>query len=289
MSKVSDYTAVSDLTEDDILYLVRYVDGKATSKKISAATLKSQLMKMGGIPENVDVLKREIMAPYSYSGISLNIDQLREWIKSEAWDQFAIGDYVDITLTTGEQVREEITDKNPYIEHGDTPLEVPHVCLVPRDCLKTTYQYNSSNTNSGGYAGSLMPANMEAIFVTLPTTVRSHCLTVRRLENNKGAWAWASRNMFLLTNEELLGHQGMTSTEIYSNGSPVQHALFRGKRHVMKGAGFEKSVSTRVWYWTADPSSFFTTDFCILSIAGGSDGYGASGGHYVCPAIVLGA
>lgn len=289
MSKVSDYTAVSDLTEDDILYLVRYVDGKATSKKISAATLKSQLMKMGGIPENVDVLKREIMAPYSYSGISLNIDQLREWIKSEAWDQFAIGDYVDITLTTGERVRDEITDKNPYIEHGDTPLEVPHVCLVPRDCLKTTYQYNSSNTNSGGYAGSLMPKNMETEFAKLPTTVRNHCLTVRRLENNKDTWAWASRNMFLLTNEELLGHQGMTSTEASSNGSPVQHALFRGKRHVMKGAGFEKSVSTRVWYWTADPSSFNTTGFCDLHFYGESGNDGASNGIYVCPAIVLGA
>lgn len=289
MSKVSDYTAVSDLTEDDILYLVRYVDGKATSKKISAATLKSQLMKMGGIPENVDVLKREIMAPYSYSGISLNIDQLREWIKSEAWDQFAIGDYVDITLTTGEQVRDEITDKNPYIEHGDTPIEVPHVSLVPRDCLITTYQYNTSNTNSGGLAGSLMPKNMETEFAKLPTTVRSHCLTVRRLENNKEAWSWASRNMFLLTNEELLGHQGMTSTGASSNGSPVQHALFRGKRHVMKGAGFEKSVSTRVWYWTADPSSFDTTGFCRLGGFGDSYNANASDGNYVCPAIVLGA
>lgn len=289
MSKVSDYTAVSDLTEDDILYLVRYVDGKATSKKISAATLKSQLMKMGGIPENVDVLKREIMAPYSYSDISLNIDQLREWIKSEAWDQFAIGDYVDITLTTGEQVREEITDKNPYIEHGDTPIEVPHVSLVPRDCLITTYQYNTSNTNSGGLAASLMPANMEKEFAKLPTDVRNHCLTVRRLENNKGGWAWASRNMFLLTTEEFLGHQGWASSEGYSNGSPVQHALFRGKRHVMKGAGFEKSVSTRVWYWTADPSSFSTTDFCGVAAYGESTGTGASYSFFVAPAIVLGA
>ena len=111
--------------------------------------------------------------------------------------------------------------------------------------------------------------------------------TVRRLENNKGGWAWASRRISLPSVNEMLGHKCWADQ--YSGG-PVCHslALFTGgNAHVMKGRGFNKSAASRQWYWLADPSAANTANFCNVGSYGDPNHDGATSVGGLAPLIVL--
>lgn len=233
------------------------------------------------------IMKREIMAPYGYFGIEQNLDTLMGYVRAGQWDKFAVGDYFIDTRTNGQKVMWEVADKNGYLYCGDTPLESNNIICVPRDCLEETQQYNTSNTNTGGFAASLMPAALETIAGTFSAKLQGYMATVRRLENNKGGWAWASRRISLPSVNEMLGHKGWADQ--YSCG-PVCHslALFTGgNAHVMKGRGFNKSAASRQWYWLADPSAANTAHFCFVGSGGISNTNGASSASGLAPLIVL--
>ena len=240
-----------------------------------------------GMNDDFAIMKREIMAPYGYFGIEQNLDTLMGYVRAGQWDKFAVGDYFIDTRTNGQKVMWEVADKNGYLHCGDSPLESNNIICVPRDCLEETQQYNTSNTNTGGFAASLMPAALETIAGTFSAKLQGYMATVRRLENNKGGWAWASRRISLPSVNEMLGHQGWADQ---FSGGPVCNslALFTGgNAHVMKGRGFNKSAASRQWYWLADPSASNTAGFCGVGHYGHSSNDGASSANGLAPLIVL--
>ena len=255
-----------------------------------AYTMNEKILKVvsdhGVLAADYAIQKREQMASYGYFGAEWNIDDLMTLVKAGSWDKFAIGDYFIETNTAGEKILFEVTGKNSYLHCGDTELTAPHIVVSPRDCLQTYYKYNSSNTNAGGYAASLMPANLETEAKKFTTKLQGYMTTIRRLENNKGTWAWASRRIFLPGNPELVGFHGFA--DMWDGGAFNQLPLFvGGNAHLLKGAGFNKSKAARMWYWTADPSAAYTTDFCRFDPDGGSGGNIASNDGGVAPLIVL--
>ena len=254
-----------------------------------AYTMNEKILKVvsdhGVLAADYAIQKREQMASYGYFGAEWNIDDLMTLVKAGSWDKFAIGDYFIETNTAGEKILFEVTGKNSYLHCGDTELTAPHIVVSPRDCLQTYYKYNSSNTNAGGYAASLMPANLETEAKKFTTKLQGYMTTIRRLENNKGTWAWASRRIFLPGNPELVGFHGFA--DMWDGGAFNQLPLFvGGNAHLLKGAGFNKSKAARMWYWTADPSAAYTTDFCAFRTNGGSHYYASHDGG-VAPLIVL--
>lgn len=258
------------------------VQTNETRKVPSSALIK-------GMNDDFAIMKREIMAPYGYFGIEQNLDTLMGYVKAGQWDKFAIGDYFIDTRTNGQKVMWEIADKNGYFHCGDTILEKNNIICVPRDCINETQKYNETSSNTGGYAASLMPSVLEKIAATFSTELKKYMTYVRRLENNKGGWAWASRRISLPSTTEMLGHEGWADE--YSGG-PVCHslALFTGgNMHITKGRGFNKSEETRQWYWMSDPAANNTTDFCIVTYTGGgsSGSYDASSACGLAPLIVL--
>lgn len=237
--------------------------------------------------DDFTVMKREIMAPYGYFGIEQDLDTLMGYVKAGQWDKFAIGDYFIDTRANGQKVMWEIADKNGYLHCGDTSLESNNIICIPRDCINETQQYNTSNTNTGGYAASLMPSALESIAATFSAKLQGYMTSVRRLENNKGSWAWASRRISLPSVTEILGHEGWA--DMYSGG-PVCHslALFTGGNvHIMKGRGFNKSEAASQWYWLADPSAANTANFCAVGSVGSSGDGSASAASGLAPLIVL--
>ncbi len=255
-----------------------------------AYTMNEKILKVvsdhGVLAADYAIQKREQMASYGYFGAEWNIDDLMTLVKAGSWDKFAIGDYFIETNTAGEKILFEVTGKNSYLHCGDTELTAPHIVVSPRDCLQTYYKYNSSNTNAGGYAASLMPANLETEAKKFTTKLQGYMTTIRRLENNKGTWAWASRRIFLPGNPELVGFHGFA--DMWDGGAFNQLPLFvGGNAHLLKGAGFNKSTAARMWYWTADPSAANTTAFCGFYSYGYSTGNYASNGGGVAPLIVL--
>lgn len=268
--------------EDAMLTIanISSVQTDAEGKVPASALLKE-------VSDAFEIMKREVMAPYGYFGIEQNIDTLMGWVRAGQWDKFAIGDYFIDTRSNGQKVMWEVADKNGYLHCGDTPLESNNIICVPRDCLEETQQYNASNTNTGGFAASLMPAALETIAGTFSAKLQSYMTTVRRLENNKGGWAWASRRITLPSVNEMLGHKGWADQ---FSGGPVCHslALFTGGNvHVMKGRGFNKPAASRQWYWLADPSAANTARFCIVSDYGLSNDDYASAAGGLAPLIVL--
>ena len=255
-----------------------------------AYTMNEKILKVvsdhGTLAADYEILKREQMASYGYFGAEWNIDDLMTLVKAQKWDKFAIGDYFIETNTAGEKILFEVTGKNSYLHCGDTELNKPHIVVSPRDCLQTYYKYNSSNTNAGGYAASLMPANLETEAKKFTTKLQGYMTQIRRLENNKGTWAWASRRIFLPGNPELVGFHGFA--DMWDGGAFNQLPLFvGGNAHILKGAGFNKGKAARMWYWTADPSAANTTHFCAFAYNGGSYGLDASADVGVAPLIVL--
>ena len=265
------------------------------SKVISALlayTMNQNILKVvadHGTPQaDFEIQKREQMASYGYFGVEWDIDDLMTLVKAGKWDKFAIGDYFIETNTAGEKIQFEVTGKNSYLHCGDTELSAPHIVASPRDCLQTYYKFNTSNTNAGGYAASLMPANLETEANKFTSKLQGYMTTIRRLENNKGAWAWASRRIFLPGNPELVGFHGWS--DYYDSGAFNQLPLFvGGNAHLLKGAGYNKSKAARMWYWTADPSSASTAHFCFFPTSGLSydPDPGASHEGGVAPLIVL--
>lgn len=233
-----------------------------------------------------EVMKREIMAPYGYFGIEWGLDDLMALVKAGSWDKFAVGDYFIETTSSGEKIMWEVAGKNSYLHCGDTELNKNHIVCCPRDCLETYYKFNTSHTNAGGYAASLMPANLETEANKFSSKLQGYMTTIRRLENNKGTWAWASRRIFLPGIVELCGSNGFADG--YSGGAFNQLQLFTGgNAHILKGAGFNKKKAGRVAFWTADPSAAHTTYFCSFYYRGDSAGSGAASDLALAPLIVL--
>lgn len=255
-----------------------------------AYTMNEKILKIvsdhGELVADFEIMKREQMASYGYFGVEWNIDDLMALVQAEKWDKFAIGDYFIETNTAGEMILFEVTGKNSYLHYGDKELTVPHIVVSPRDCLQTYYKYNSSATNAGGYAASLMPGNLETEANKFTSKLQGYLTTIRRKENNKGTWDWESRRIFLPGNPELIGSHGFT--DMYDGGALNQLPLFvGGNAHLLKGAGFNKSKAARMWYWTADPSAVNTTHFCNLYYFGEGNHIHASSEVAVAPLIVL--
>ena len=256
-----------------------------------AYTMNEKILKVvsdhGTLAADYEILKREQMASYGYFGAEWNIDDLMTLVKAQKWDKFAIGDYFIETNTAGEKIQFEIAGKNSYLHCGNnSELTKPHIVVCPRDCLQTYYKYNTSNVNAGGYAASLMPANLETEAKKFTTKLQGHMTQIRRPENNKGTLARASRRIFLPGNLELVGFSGFADG--YCSGALNQLPLFvGGNAHILKGAGFNKSKAARMWYWTADPYAANTTHFCAFAYYGNSDYYTAFYDGGVAPLIVL--
>lgn len=270
--------------EDAMLTIanISSVQTDAEGKVPASALLKE-------VSDAFEIMKREVMAPYGYFGIEQNIDTLMGWVRAGQWDKFAIGDYFIDTRSNGQKVMWEIADKNGYLHCGDqgSGLTANNIICIPRDCLEETQKFNNTNTNTGGYAASLMPAALETIAGTFSSKLQSYMTTVRRLENNKGTFAWASRRIMLPSVTELLGHQGFS--DAYSGG-PVCHSLALytgGNAHLMKGRGFNRSAGARQWYWMEDPSALNTAGFCGVYDYGLSSYGGASNASGLAPQIVL--
>ena len=206
-------------------------------------------------------------------GNLIDIDMLMGYVRAGEHHKYAIGDYFE---DNGVQWAVAARNWYPAWAFGDSVSRPEHIVCMPVDFLATSYQFNTSNTNTGGYAGSLMPANMETEFGKLGSKVKAYCKQTRIYENNKGAWAAAMRSMRLPTIVQVTGNQGFAN-EGFSGGVCSQLPLCRNSLFRIRST----------WYWCLDPSSSATTHFCTVSSNGNSTTNDASISGRVRPLIVL--
>lgn len=206
-------------------------------------------------------------------GNLIDVDTLMGYVRAKKHHKYAIGDYFE---DNGVQWAVAARNWYPAWAFGDRVARPEHIVCMPVDPLATSYQFNTTNINTGGYAASLMPANMETEFGKLGSKVKAYCKQTRIYENNKGAWAAIMRNMRLPTIVEVTGNQGWAN-EGYSGGVCSQLPLCQNSLFRIRSK----------WYWCLDPSSANTRNFCFINYTGGSGYYDASGSGRVRPLIVL--
>lgn len=221
------------------------------------------------------VMRREMdcLNGIKEKGNLIDIDTLMGYVRAGEHQKYAIGDYFE---DNGVQWAVAARNWYPTWAFDDSVSRPEHIVCMPVDFLAASYQFNTSNTNTGGYAASLMPANMETEFGKLGSKVKAYCKQTRIYENNKGAWAAAMRSMRLPTIVEVTGNQGWAN-EGYSGGVCSQLPLCRNSLFRIRSA----------WYWCLDPSSSDTTGFCGVHANGTSSNDSASGSGRVRPLIVL--
>ena len=209
------------------------------------------------------------------SGIQWDLDELMALVQAGKMGEFAIGDhFIDGGVTW------RIFAKNHYpkwafdgtTSSGNVPPN--HIVCLP-DTSLGSYQFNTTNTNTGGYAGSLMPGNMVTEYNKLSTKLKGYVKETQIYENNKSAWAAVKRYMRLPTVVEMTGNQGWADQ--YSGGVCSQFPLAKATKHRIKD----------YWYWLLDPVASNAAYFCDVG------NYGASSYHYASfsgaarPEIVL--
>lgn len=267
--KISELQATIGLVGSDMI-IVELAGGG--TKKMTYADFLTQ------IKTSSPLIREQNCINNGASGIQWDLDELMALVQAGKMDEFAIGDAVVDSATN---VTWRIFAKNHYPRWAfdssiaDDNVAPPHIVLLP-DTALGKYAFNPENTNSGGYAGSKMPANMETEFNKLGSKLKSYVVPTQIYENNKGTWAATMRNMRLPTVIETFGMQGWA--DAYSGGVSDQLPLMKSVRHRIKN----------YWYWLLDPSAANTANFCACTDLGISHNYEASSvGGSVRPIIVL--
>lgn len=267
---ITTIKASLEYPEEAVLSMADVVDVQTDDgTKVPAAKLVYDM-------HQIDVVTRREMGCLNgirEKGNLIDVDTLMGYVRAKEHHKYAIGDYFE---DNGVQWAVAARNWYPAWAFGDSVARPEHIVCMPVDFLATSYQFNTTNINTGGYAASLMPANMETEFGKLGSKVKAYCKQTRIYENNKGAWAAAMRSMRLPTIVEVTGNQGWAN-EGHSGGVCSQLPLCQNSLFRIRSA----------WYWCLDPSSANTTDFCNVSNIGrSSNNYAASSGR-VRPLIVL--
>ena len=137
------------------------------------------------------------------------------------------------------------------------------------DCLSTTYNMNSSNTNNGGWKNSAMRSRMSTFLSQLPSDLQSVIKAVNKLVsvgNNTSTIETVSDKLFLLSEVEIFG-----STTYSFAGEGSQYDWYKaGNTKVKKVNG-----SADGW-WERSPNSGNAYYFCSVNSGGGAINISAS-------------
>jgi len=175
---------------------------------------------------------------------------------------------------------------------GDTAMTTHHVSLIPKGTLLNA-QMNSSNTTSGGYAGSAMnTTTIPTVVSKLNNALSTHLLNRRVLLSNAASttgtsmagagltgyasgWAWNDAKATLLTEVQVYGST-VCSSSFYDVGEGCE------KLPVFNFI----SPSIRAAWWLRAVAS--STYFAIVNGSGSADYDNASDSLGVRPLICIG-
>lgn len=141
------------------------------------------------------------------------------------------------------------------------------------DCLNTTYQMNSSNTNNGGWTSCAMrTSTMATLLGKLPTALKNNIVPVTKLTsagNQSTQINSTTDSLFLLSEIEIFG-----ATQYSKAGEGVQYEYYAAGNPTVK----KVNGSANVW-WERSPGGSNAAGFCLVG-SGGSASYGDAGNSY---------
>ena len=177
----------------------------------------------------------------------------------KAADYFNVGDTKNITLA-GVSYPVQIIGFNHDTKTAGGTAGITFQLV---DCLNTTYQMNSSNTNVGGWKSSAMHSHMSEFLGQLDEDLQSVIKPVNKLVsigNNTSTIETVSDKLFLLSEVEIFG-----STTRSFAGEGSQYDWYKaGNTKVKKVNGSEN------YWWERSPVNNDTDAFCSVNVNGGA-------------------
>lgn len=140
-----------------------------------------------------------------------------------------------------------------------------------KDCLATTYQMESSNTNVNGWDGCAMRKTHLGVTIMgqIPAALKSVLVAVNKLAsagNQSATIKTSSDQLFLLSEIEIFGK--LTSSKA---GEGEQYEWYRAGNPTIKN----RNGSAYYW-WERSPYGSNATNFCIVNSYGNAGSYNAS-------------
>lgn len=142
---------------------------------------------------------------------------------------------------------------------SDTSLSIykAGITFQMHDCFATIHSMNSSNTNSGGWANSLMrTSTMVTMAKYLPTAWQQ---ILKRAFKDYQTLDWC----FLLSEMEVFGVNTYASDDTYTN---KQYAYYKAGNSKVKNKG-----GSAGYWWERSPLSGYSNCFCLVYSNGSAD------------------
>lgn len=174
-------------------------------------------------------------------------------------DEYEVGDIIDFTLKTGEEVSAMAMRK-----------ETDGMLFVFVDCLKTEYPMNSSNINKGGYEACALRKKLNGeILDSFPDSLKARMKPV-----------YKDDKLRLLTAMEVFGknpYEDKVGGEYLPLMGDIRNRIaFQGK-----------DTDTWEWYWLQNTPSDSAANFATVYSHGYASYSLASGGYGVRPAFKI--
>lgn len=213
-------------------------------------------------------------------------------------DDLFEGDYIPVTMTTGEIIEMQIAGINTYLNIFSGAVH-PHIDWISRDSLATTHVWNATNNNNGD-STEAQPFMASALYKWLNTTVSGdstsnilsklpqkvrNAIAPKRLYMPKrytsgssltddNSWTDKSFTGLWLPFEGEIFEHCSWSTRGYGTAAMRQYGLFKSSwKAMMKRLGRGGSFGN---WWTASADSGVATHAAYVNTNGLSNCYPAS-------------
>ena len=255
---------LSVFTPNEIRNIVRAAAGHTKDDAGAAGETKIYQMTREQEQGSVQIIRRN--------------DQRVEWIdiqdiihKGRAKVSLPVGTEINFELKNGDQATAVIVAQDHY-DQGDVVFWLRKI--VGRGSM------NDDDANEGGFAASKMRGYLEKeIFNLLPDALQDAIAVhtvIQIIDDNP---VDCDCHLFLPSEYELSGRTDWTEY----NGQDKQFEFTKERRNRVA----YDDDGDPCWYWTADPSSAHTTDFCFFFTYGDSYSYTASYDGGIAPLFVI--
>ena len=214
----------------------------------------------------------------TYNGTDLTVkfaDEIAEyddvwaWIKARItavnYAGLNIGDYIPWTLGA-ETIWSQIAGIDTYYRTGDTQIG-HHIDFISKDCMTTTYQWNTTNINNGDATNaspwmvSALKASLDGLVASLPAGLQSVVIEKRALLETRysasgtltssTSRAWNNMGkLWVPTEFEVFGCVSV-GAKYYSVGNAIQYPIFSNTvKSRTKGIGHNQRVDYSWWLAT---------------------------------------
>ncbi|WP_347292561.1 DUF6273 domain-containing protein [uncultured Brachyspira sp.] len=243
---------------------------------------------------------RNLMEVLKAASVKNAFIKLREKSSKGDFDDLMLGDYIDLdSLTDGEgnylwneeyqNLRCQIAAFDHYYRVGDQDNTTHHVVMQFKNCFRQK-RMHSTDSNAGGYVNKELFNYLNGSFKNgLINAIGITPLSIRRLLDTYGGWAWASEIIFLPTEAEVWGHQAWSQTTNQGivgcpTGTSIQYPIFS----MCPQSRIKFFNGNRQWWWVGSPGYNANSVFAVVDGPGIAGNIGASVvGGGVAPAFCI--